>query len=173
MKWPMNAAPTATSPPPITATHTYENRMAVWDLPIILYFTGPSLHRRCDWNNNHPSEPRNSPLPVGQQRTRRGRKKGRRDGSHDEDVAEGEESGRSQRWGAPWQHAAAAWEPTWVTLTLISPPGEITPLIQHALSDRQDPPSSPSMDMKRSPFAIQISGTRARKGIHNAVTWHS
>lgn len=36
--------------------HTYWNRTAVccWNLPIILYFTGPSLHLRCDWNNNHP-----------------------------------------------------------------------------------------------------------------------
>lgn len=34
----------------------------------------------------------------------------------------------------------------------IPPSGEITPLIQHALSDRQDPPSSPCKDMKRSPL---------------------
>lgn len=61
---------------PNEQAHTYENRMAVWNLPIILYFTGPSLHRRCDWNNNHPTEPHNSPLPVGHQRTSRGEKKG-------------------------------------------------------------------------------------------------
>lgn len=34
----------------------------------------------------------------------------------------------------------------------IPPSGEITPLIQHALSDRQDHPSSPSKDIKRSPL---------------------
>lgn len=54
----------------------------------------------------------------------------------------------------------------------IPPSGEITPLIQHALSDRQDPPSSPSKDMKRSPLVIQIPGMRAGNRIDNNVTWH-
>lgn len=49
-----------------------------------------------------------------------------------------------------------------MTLTLISPPsGEITPLIRRVRSDRQDRPSSPSKDMKRSPLVIQIPGPTA------------
>lgn len=61
--------------------------------------------------------------------------------------------GKSQSW-APWQHAE--WEREWVLCewhSLSYPPsGEITPLIQHVLSDRQDHPSFPSKDMKRSPL---------------------
>lgn len=52
----------------------------------------------------------------------------------------------------------------------IPPSGEITLLIQHALSDRQDPPSSLSKDMKRSPLVIQIPGMRVGNRIDNIVT---
>lgn len=153
-----------------THTYTHRNRKPAWswwNLPIILYFTGPSLHQGCDWNNNHP--PNHAILQSLWGGTTGAIEGGR---NRDEMVAvmkkwnktEKEKRrrgkawwrrgrGKSQSW-APWQRAEG--ERDWVLCECHSlsypPSGEITPLIQHVLSDTQDHPSSPSKDMKRSPL---------------------
>lgn len=72
------------------------------------------------------------------------------------------ERGRSQSWGSLATCRGRGCVRMSAVLsdthTHIPPSGEITPLIQHALSDRQDPPSSPSKDMKRSPLWFKYQG---------------
>lgn len=81
MKWPLNAATqqlASITHPENTCVHTHSDSTAVcgcWNLPIILYFTGPSLHRRCDWNNNRSLNQAILLFPVGQHWTSRGKSK--------------------------------------------------------------------------------------------------